>query len=168
MEWIAELDAEPTTTAAEYCTMLELRNFFSSAFQKTGDVSYADRAEKLTFNAMLSARSDDGKALTYGKPDNCYKLNGKSLDNKENEPRYKYSPTHSEPAVCCVPNYTRNYTYFLDQMWGRTNDGLAAILYAPSQLTTIVNNTKVTIEQATNYPYSDVIDFKITTAQTKL
>ena len=165
MEWIAGLQAEPTTTATEFCTMLELRNFFGTASLKTGAISYADQAEKLTFNGILGARAKDGTALSYGKPDNCYKLDGMSLDGKEKEVRYKYSPTHSEPAVCCVPNYTRNFTYYLDQMWGKTNDGLVALLYGPSELTTSIGKAELRIEQITDYPYSDKIEFKISLSE---
>lgn len=162
MEWIAGLKAEPSHTATEYCTMLELRNFYGSAALKTGEVKYADQAEKLTFNAMLGARSFDGKAIAYGKHDNCYKMDGKSLDGEEHEVRYKYSPTHSEPAVCCVPNYTRNLTYYLDQMWGKKEDGLAAIMYGPSVLKTTFNEVEIKIEQVTEYPYSNLVRFKVT------
>ena len=136
MEWIAGLDANATETATEFCSMLELRNFFGMAAQHTGSTDYADKAEKLTFNGILGFRNSDGTAITYGKHDNCYRLDGKSLDGEENEPRYKYSPTHSEPAVCCAPNYARNFSYYLDQMWGKTPDGFAAILYGPSKLQT--------------------------------
>lgn len=87
------------------------------------------------------------------------------MDSKEKEVRYKYSPTHSEPAVCCVPNYTRNLSYYLDQMWGKTENGLAALLYAPSNLTTSIGGTELTVEQVTNYPYSDVIEFKLSLSQ---
>ena len=165
MEWIAGLQADPTLTAAEYCTMLELRNFFGSAAQKTASLKYADLAEKLTFNAMLGARNHDGTAISYGKPDNCYKMDGMSLDGEEKEIRYKYSPTHSEPAVCCAPNYTRNLTYYLDQMWGKKEDGLAAILYGPSELKTVFNGAEIKIEQITNYPYSDDIEFRVSTTE---
>ncbi len=163
MEWIAGLQAEPSTTAAEFCTLLELRNFLGVAAQRTGDLTYADHAEKLTFNGMLGFRNEDGTAIAYGKPDNCYKLDGRALDGDEKEPRYKYSPTHSEPAVCCVPNYTRSFSYYLDQMWGKTPDGLAAILYGPSELKTAFNNVGLKIEQITDYPYSDEVQFKFTT-----
>ena len=64
-EWILKLNADPNTTAAEYCGMLELRNSYASLLQKTGDVSFGDAAEQLTFNGMLGARNFDGTALTY-------------------------------------------------------------------------------------------------------
>ena len=47
-----------------------------------------------------------GTALAYGTLDNCYTMDSHHHDNGERtaDPRFKYSPTHSEPAVCCVPN----------------------------------------------------------------
>ena len=164
-EWIAQLEADPTTTATEYCSMLELRNFFSSAFLKTGDISYADQAEKLTFNDMMGSRNENGSAICYGKPNNCYKLDGKDIGKEEANPRYKYSPSHSEPAVCCSPNYGRNLPYYLDQMWAKKEDGLVAVLYGPSILQSSINDKEVSIEQITNYPFSDAIEFKISIAE---
>ncbi|PWE00593.1 beta-L-arabinofuranosidase domain-containing protein [Marinilabilia rubra] len=164
-EWIAKLKADPTYTHTEFCTMLELRNFYLSAAQKTGDINYADRAEKLTFNGMMGARYPDGKSLTYAKGDNCCILNSYKHGKEEShyDSRYKYSPTHSDPAVCCVPNYTRNYTYYLANMWMKAEDGLAAVLYGPSKLTTKVNRTHITIQQITSYPFSDKIKFVVST-----
>jgi DUF1680 family protein len=161
-EWLLKKEAEPTKTAAEYCSMLELRNSYGSLIQKTGNVSFADAAEKLTYNAMLGARNKEGTAITYSKFDNCYALDGKHHDgdHEKVEPRYKYSPTHSEPAVCCVPNYSRNFPYFLEQIWMKAENGIAAILYGPSKLTTEIKGNTIAIEQITNYPMSDEVTFK--------
>lgn len=166
-EWIAKLDADPDHTATEFCTMLELRNSYGSLLQKTGDVSFADAAEKLTFNAMFGFRNEDGTAITYSKPDNCYLLDGKHREDGEAkpEPRFKYSPTHSEPAVCCVPNYGRNMPYFLDNMWMKKGNGLAAVLYGPNKLTTVLNGVDITIEEKTSYPVSDEIKLLVETSE---
>ncbi|KAA3637801.1 MAG: hypothetical protein DWQ02_06195, partial [Bacteroidetes bacterium] len=162
-EWLAGLEADPTYTHTEYCTMLEFRNSLASMFQKTGDVKYADHAEKLTFNGMMGFRNADGTAITYGKGDNCYKLDSQYHGEHEThkDVRYKYSPTHSDPAVCCVPNYSRNYPYYLDQMWLKATDGLVASMYGPSELKTNIEGVNVSINQITNYPFSDKITFEI-------
>ena len=162
-EWIVGLAADPTHTSTEYCTMLELRNSLASLVQKTGNFAYADHAEKLTFNGMMGFRNQEGTAITYGKHDNAYVLDGKHHhpDHASNDPRYKYSPTHSDPAVCCVPNYTRNNTYYLDNMWMKKGNDLVAVLYGPSTLETSVNGVGISIEQVTNYPFSDEIRFKV-------
>lgn len=161
-EWLLKKEADPTKTASEYCSMLELRNSYGSLIQKTGNVSFADAAEKLTYNAMLGTRNEQGTAITYSKFDNCYLLDGKhhNGDDEKVEPRYKYSPTHSEPAVCCVPNYTRNFPYFLEQMWMKSENGIASVMFGPSKLTTQIEDAEVTIEQITNYPISDEVTYR--------
>ena len=161
-EWIAKLDAHPDYTGAEYCAMLELRNSYGSLLQKTGDIAFADDAEKLTYNAMMGARNKNGTAITYGKMDNCYILDGNHYENghSREDSRYKYSPTHSEPAVCCVPNYGRNFTYFLDQMWMKKDNGIVATMFGPSEIKVKLNGETVIIEQITKYPLSDQVTFK--------
>ena len=166
-EWIAKLEAHPTHTSAEYCSMVELRNSYGSLLQKTGKITFADAAEKLTYNALLGFRNENGTAIAYGKSDNCFILNGQQNKNGEAspDPRYKYSPTHSEPAVCCVPNYGRNLSYFLNQMYMKSPKTISVLMYGPSKLTTYINNTKVTVEQITQYPWENKITFSITTAK---
>ncbi|MBX2875433.1 MAG: glycoside hydrolase family 127 protein [Saprospiraceae bacterium] len=162
-EWISKLEAHPEHTASEYCSMLELRNSYGSILQKTGDVQFADRAEKLTYNAMLGARNSTGTAISYSKADNCYIMDGKHHEDGEtrDDPRYKYSPTHSEPAVCCTPNYGRNLSYFVEQMWMKAPDGIAAVMYGPTLLSTEIDGKEVSIEQRTNYPMSDQVTFVV-------
>lgn len=160
-EWLSGKTADPDRTAAEYCGMLELRNFYASALQKSGAAEFGDRAETLTFNSMQGARSADGKALTYCKTDNCHILDKKSPHSGflEADPRYKYSPTHQDAAVCCNPNYGRNLPYYVGNMWMKAEDGLAAVLYGPVTLTTRFAGETLRIREETNYPFSDEIDF---------
>lgn len=162
-EWIAKQTAHPEHTSAELCSILHLRNFYNAAAQKTGQVAFADQAEKITFNSIMGFRNREGTAITYGKSDNCYVLDGKehAHGKVKKDPRFKYSPTHSDPAVCCVPNYTRNFPYYLDNMWMKAKDGVAAVLYGPSLLKTRLNGANIQIEQQTNYPFSDKIVFKV-------
>jgi hypothetical protein len=162
-EWIAHLKADPNLTATEYCAMLELRNSFIFAFQKTGLITFADRAEKLTFNAMMGARNPEGTAITYSKGDNCYVLDGNEYHGlkKQANPRFKYSPTHSDPAVCCIPNYARNYSYWMDYMWLMDGDDLVAGLYGPAELRTSIKSIPVEVISETKYPFEDQILLRI-------
>ena len=165
-EWIGGRIANADADAAEYCGMLELRNFYTSAMQKTGITEFADKAELLTFNDMQGARYSDGKGLTYCKTDNCIQLNKKSPHSgfKDEDVRYKYSPTHADAAVCCNPSYSRNLPYYVSNMWMKADDGFAAVFFAPSKLNSTYNAVAVSITEETNYPFSDAIDFIITAA----
>ena len=165
-EWIGGKIANADSNAAEYCGMLELRNFYNSALQKTGSSIYADKAEVLTFNSMQGARYSNGKGLTYCKADNCTQLNKLSPHSgfKEEDVRYKYSPTHADAAVCCNPSYGRNLPYYVSNMWMKATDGFAAVLFGASTFTTNYKNVPISITQHTNYPFADAINFSITTA----
>ena len=152
--------ANPDSTASEFCTMLELRNSYISAFQKTGDIIFADKAELLTFNGIHAACFDNGKALSYLNLDNCYKIDGSDSHGNENR-RYKYSPTHEDVAACCAPNYGRVNPYYVSGMWMKAPDGLVAAFYGPSVVTTQINGSDISINEKTNYPFSDTIVFEI-------
>ncbi len=162
-EWLNAEVAKPDSTGAEMCGMMELRDFFMSAVQKTGQVHFADQAEKMTFNAMLGARNEDGTAITYCKTDNCYILDRKAPQHgfEEYDPRYKYSPTHADAAVCCNPSYSRNFPYFVRQMWMKANDGLAAVLYGPNKLETTYDDVRIEITSDTSYPLADNINLTV-------
>ena len=164
-EWLNGEKSNPDYTAAEFCGMLELREFYSSALQKTGDINYGDNAEKMTYNAMQGARNSNGKGLVYCKTDNCYVLDKTAPQSgfEEFDFRYKYSPTHADAAVCCNPSYGRHLPYFVSNMWMKADDGIAALLYGPSSLTTNYKGAYLKIDERTNYPFSDEIEFVINT-----
>lgn len=164
-EWISGKIANPSNTATEFCAMLELRNSYGSLFQKTGNIHFADAIEKLTFNAMLGSRNDCGTAIAYSKLDNCFSLDGYRHESEESksEPRYKYSPTHSEPAVCCTPNFGRNLPYYIDQMYLSREDAILVSLYGPSVLATKIGDNSIEIRQDTKYPWSDRVTITVKT-----
>jgi DUF1680 family protein len=162
-EFIVGRVADPDFTATEYCTTLELRNSLLFALEKTGDLGFADHAELLTFNGMMGLRNPDGTALTYNKQDNCPRLNSRyrTESGDEKDVRFKYSPTHSDPAVCCVPNYGRNLPTYLQYMWMQSPGGITAMLYGPSDLRFQYGEHTIRIRQETDYPLSDHVTMKI-------
>ncbi len=158
-EWIAKKTANADETAGEFCSQFELREFFGSALQKSGQVEWADRYEKITFNTILGMRNQSGTAIAYCKYDNSYKVDATSSHG--NDQRFKYSPTHTDVALCCSPNYGKHLPYFVGQQWMKTDDGFAATLYSPSELKTKFKETDLSIIQTTNYPLSDKIELTV-------
>ncbi len=159
-EWIGGRSAHPDSTGYEYCSIHELLDSYSLLLQKSGNPHWADAMEWLLFNAGQGARHPFEHSIAYCKTDNSYHMLG-ALDvnrpRKEYQNRYKYSPTHQDIAVCCVPNAGRIYPYYVKAMWMHTEDGLVANLFGASEIHTIVNGGKVTITQETHYPF----DFSI-------
>jgi DUF1680 family protein len=161
-EWVEGRDAHATETGYEYCSIHELLDSYCQLLQKSGDLSWADRIEWLLFNAGQGARHPHQPAIAYLNTDNVYSMRGThhSQPNPAQN-RYKFSPTHQDVAVCCVPNAGRIYPYFVRAMWLRTPAGLCAALYGPCVVETAVNQTPIRITQTTAYPFDHHIHIKI-------
>ncbi|MFH1006250.1 MAG: beta-L-arabinofuranosidase domain-containing protein [Candidatus Latescibacterota bacterium] len=149
---VIESPPDPTKKYYEYCAMKELLATWCAGLQKTGEGELGDSIEKLVFNAMQGARSTGGKGITYCTRDNRYAIEG------ELHHRSKFSPAHTDVAICCNPNATQTFPLFVRNMWMRTpENGLAAMLYGPSSVRTTVNGIEVQITERTDYPFSSKV-----------
>lgn len=142
----------------EYCTMLELLHSLQSGVQKTGDAALADRIEVLAFNAAEGARQRDGKANQY-----CTRDNQSLINSQVDHKRANLSPTHDAVAVCCPVTSLKFFPYFVNGLWMKTREGVAAINYAPNELRTRINGVDVRVLSETAYPFEDAIRLIIAT-----
>ncbi|MBS1752796.1 MAG: glycoside hydrolase family 127 protein [Bacteroidetes bacterium] len=164
-EWIGGMPADETKRGYEYCSIHELLHSYASLLAKSGKSKYADDIEQLFFNAAQGARHPGKSCIAYLKSDNSYYMTG-GLNGDTSDPeqtRYRYSPTHREAAVCCVPNAGRIGPYFLQYMWLRNHDGVTAALLGPCELKTKINNIPVRIIEKTEYPFNQKITFTVYT-----
>jgi DUF1680 family protein len=164
-ELIEGRSADASATGYEYCSIHELLDSYTHLLQKTGDPAWADRIEWLLFNAGQGARHPNEPSIAYLKTDNSTSMTGKlhpsdGDDLKNPQTRYKYSPTHQDVAVCCVPNAGRIYPYYVKSMWLRTVKGLQAALFGPCEVNTAIKGVKVRIIEQTEYPFSHELIFK--------
>ena len=145
----------PDNAAYECCTQKEWMTSVLSAMQKFGNTTFADHAEDTFFNSVPGARLPDGKAVSYCSLDNCYTRSG------EFGRRVKYSPCHEDVANCCAPNFTQIGPLFVRNMWMRSPDGLAAILYGPCEVSTTVGGVAVALTETTSYPFENRVSLVV-------
>ncbi len=164
-EWIAERKADATHTGYEYCSLQESLDSYALLLQKSGNAAFGDAIENLFYNAAQGARNPKHSCIAYLKTDNSFEMLG--TKNGEVEPsrkqvRYKYSPAHQEVAVCCSPNAGRISPYFIQNSWMRENENtLVATLLLPNRVETTLADTKISIENQTNYPNENHFLFKL-------
>ena len=164
-EWIAERTADATNIGYEYCSIHELLDSYTVLLQKTGNAIIGDDIETIFFNAAQGARNPDHSCIAYLKTDNSYEMLG--TKNGEVEPdrkqaRYKYSPAHQDVAVCCNPNAGRISPYFIQSSWMKEGEStLVSTLLLPNILETTIKDSNIKIENKTNYPSENVIQFQI-------
>lgn len=164
----ADENARPGYTgprqAAETCAMVEMMLSHEMLLTSAGDPKWADRCEEVTFNSLPASMTPDMKALHYLTAPNmilCDRHN-KSPAVQNSGPMFLFNPHIHR---CCQHNSGHGWPYYAQHLWLATPDnGLAAVLYAPSQVTAKVGKgTKVTISEITKYPFEENIEFTVKT-----
>ncbi len=141
----------------EYCGIAEMISPLNKMLAFSGNLSLADRIETMTFNAGQGARFPVLKALSYFSKDNRIKINHREIVRRES-----YDAAHFA-AVCCVLNGGRLMPYYVEGMWMKPagSEGVAAMLYGPNRLHSNIKNIPVTIDEKTDYPFSDTVTFSV-------
>ncbi len=123
----------------------------------SGDCTWADHIEKTIFNAGFGAITKDFKSLQYfSSPNQVVSAHG--ICKKYNPDRLAYRPGHD--VECCSGNVERFLPNFALRQWLLTPaGGIVAALYGPSTFSTTIDGAKVSIEENTDYPFSETIEF---------
>ncbi len=153
----------------ETCDITDHTWALSTLLQATGDAKYADRIERVIFNALPGSVTKDFHALQYLSCPNQVVASSTSNHNffMRGLNWMSYRPDHE--VQCCPGNIHRAMPNFISHMWMRTADGgIAAALYGPGSLQTTAgaDQVPVIITAQTRYPFQQSIDFSIEPAKT--
>ena len=155
--------------AIETCGMVEMMFSDETLLKITGDPKYADRCEDVAFNSLPASMTADLKALHYLTAPNmvlCDNRN-KSPGFQNKGPMLLFDPHDHR---CCQHNVSHGWPYYAEHLWLATPDnGLAAVLYADSQVTAKVGaGAEAVIDEKTRYPFDEKIRLTVrTSAPTK-
>ncbi|MFH1716882.1 MAG: beta-L-arabinofuranosidase domain-containing protein, partial [Planctomycetota bacterium] len=152
--------------AVETCGMVEMMLSHETLLTISGDPKWADRCEDVAFNSLPAAFTADLKALHYLTAPNMILCdrNTKSPGLQNGGPMLLFNPHIHR---CCQHNTGHGWPYYAEHLWLATaGNGLAAVMYAPSQVTAKVGDgTTVTIIEDTRYPFEDKIKFTVKTSK---
>jgi len=146
----------------ETCGMVEQMSSDEILLRITGDPFWADNCEDVAFNTYPAAVMPDFRALRYITSPNMAMSDSRNhrpgIDN--GGPFLMMNPFSSR---CCQHNHAQGWPYYAENMWMATPDnGLLAALYGESTVTAKVGKGKtVSIEQHTNYPFEEKIQFVV-------
>jgi len=144
---------------SELCTVVETMFSLEQSFAITGHASLGDRLERLAFNALPGALTDDMWAHQYNQEPNQVEC---SLHQK---PWTTDGPESNlfglEPNFgCCTANFSQGWPKFAASLFmlsgaqdATANDGLVAAVYAPCEVNTVLRGTKVKVVEETDYPF---------------
>ena len=150
----------------ETCNTAVFPHTYGYMMRITGDAKLGDKIEKAVFNAGIGSITKDFKSHQYFSAPNQVLATLTSNLYGHHPARMAFAPGHD--VECCTGNVNRFMPYYVEQMWlSAPDNGLVASLYGPSSVTAKVggNQTEVEIEEKTNYPFSETINFKINTPE---
>ena len=147
----------------ELCAVVEFMYSLEHLFSTFGDPFFADRLERVAFNALPAAISPDMWSHQYDQqanqaqctinPDHGWSTNGPESNLFGLEPNYG----------CCTSNMHQGWPKLVSHLWMRTpGDGLVAAAWAPCRVDARVRDVPVTVSVETDYPFRDAI--KVTVA----
>lgn len=148
------------TNGSEFCSAVELMFSLESILSITGDVEFADHLERVTFNALPTQANDDFTIRQYYQQANQVQITRRNYNFiTETGTRLIYGVLTGYP--CCTCNMHQGWPKFVQNLWHATEDnGLAALVYAPSQVTAkVADGVTVKFTEKTNYPFDEIIHF---------
>ena len=150
---------------SELCTAVEMLYSLENVLQITGEAHWGDYIERVAFNVLPTQVNDNCTTRQYYQQLNQIEV---SRNNRE------FSTPHGATGQlfglltgypCCTSNIHQAWPKFTQNLWYATPDnGLAAMVYAPSSVECKVNGRNVKIVERTNYPFEESILFEISVA----
>jgi hypothetical protein len=149
----------------ELCAVVENMFSLEHAIAILGDGSLGDRLEKIAYNALPGALTDDMWAHQYDQQPNqieCSLAQRPWTTNGPESNLYGLEPNFG----CCTANMHQGWPKFTASLWmAGAQGGVAAIAYAPCELQTHIAGTAITIAEDTQYPFDGSISLRFQTAR---
>ncbi|WP_137403023.1 beta-L-arabinofuranosidase domain-containing protein [Echinicola rosea] len=153
----------------EFCSVAEGMFSLETILKITGDMSFADQLEKITYNALPTQASDDFMTRQYFQAANQVKLTDKmevSFEtNHHKGTDFVFGTLSGYP--CCTSNMHQSWPKYVQNLWYATADGgVAALLYAPSEVALKVGNgATLKVKEQTGYPFRETVNFSMTLSE---
>ncbi len=146
----------------ELCAVVEFMYSLEHLFAAFGDVAFADRLERVAFNALPAAIAPDAWSHQYDQqvnqvqctinPEHAWSTNGPESNLFGLEPNYG----------CCTANMHQGWPKFVAHLWMRSPDGgLVAAAWAPCEVRATLADVPVTVSVETDYPFRETIAIRV-------
>jgi hypothetical protein len=157
-EYVAGVGA---TRHTESCNVACAPYTFQQMFNITGEGFWGDRIERIFFNAGPAPVSRDFQTMAYYQAPNrldCFNHADHTIAGGDEVFR-----NIGYGVLCCVGNINRVIPNYIMNQWAATPDkGLAAMLYGPSRVNTVVaDGIPVEIYEETTYPFEEQLRLNI-------
>jgi len=161
-EYLAGLEAVRGT---ELCLVVETMFSGSYLYQVTGNPKFADRVERITYNALPAEMTGDMWSRQYLQQENQIAAQNMSPNPFPNDGSYSNVFGLEPNYPCCTVNHPQGWPKFVSNAFLTTPDGtgLVHLYLGPfSTKTTLTGGNAVQVAVDTKYPFSDTLTTTIT------
>lgn len=147
---------------SELCAVVEYMYSLEHLTSVFGDGDFADRLERLAYNALPATFAPDMWSHQYVQQVNQVQCtinadHGWSTNGPESN-LYGLEPNFG----CCTANMHQGWPKFVAHLWMKTPDeGLAAIAWAPCTVKTSLKSVPVSVVVDTDYPFRETITLTV-------
>lgn len=150
----------------ELCSVVELMYSCELLFQATGDKVWADRLERLAFNALPATISEDMWSHQYDQMTNqiaCYAQPGKPFysTNSADANIFGLEPNFG----CCTSNFHQGWPKLAMNVFQKCRGGILVAMMLPARLDTKIKGAHVNVATQTEYPFRNQCKLVIETDQ---
>lgn len=147
---------------SELCSVVEWMYSFEWLFARTGQARWAERLEKVAFNALPATLSDDMWSHQYDQMSNqidCTPFGGKPIFRTNNQEAHIFG---LEPNFgCCTANFGQGWSKFARSAFFQNDKEICMPIPLPAECSTAVNGTPIRITVTTEYPFRNSFSYRI-------
>ncbi|KAH7921753.1 hypothetical protein BV22DRAFT_1038302 [Leucogyrophana mollusca] len=161
-EYLAGLQAIRGT---ELCDVVETMYSGSYLYQVIGDIKFADRVERIAYNALPATLTGTMWSRQYLQQQNQVAAMNMNPDPFPTDGAYSNVFGLEPNYPCCTVNHPQGWPKFVSNAFVTTPDGasLVHVYLGPfSMSTTLTNGNAVAVSVDTMYPFSDILTTTIT------
>lgn len=147
----------------ELCAIVEAMYSYANIIAATGEPEWGDRLEKLAFNALPAAISEDMWSHQYLQMTNqikCVKLDEEHVIFRTNGAEahlFGLEPNYG----CCTANFNQAWPKLVLSSFMKSANGIVSTVLVPSKTTTRVREVAVECVLDTEYPFKDELRYTI-------
>lgn len=149
---------------SELCTAVEMMYSLEEMLKVSADTQWADALERIAYNVLPAQVTDDFSARQYFQQFNqieCSRNTSRRFTTPHADTDQVFGLLNGFP--CCTCNMHQSWPKYVQNLWYATSDdGLAALVYAPSSVTAeVAGGIKVHMDEDTFYPFDENIRMSV-------
>jgi hypothetical protein len=149
---------------SELCSVVEYMFSLEQSLAILGEASFGDRLERLAFNALPGAFTDDMWAHQYDQQPNQVECSLHRRPWTTNGPESNLFGL--EPNFgCCTANFHQGWPKFTASLFMLSDDDcLVAAAYSPCEVRTAVRGVSFQVREETEYPFRGIVRMTVNPA----